>query len=87
MKGQKADPSAQKRSAGLSPSSTRLLAVAGVSLSRGQPDVAEHALIGVLALAPASAEAIEPQPSTDVTPPPSIFCAERSSAVRAMHLA
>ena len=57
MKGHKADPSAQKRSAGLSPSAARLLAEAGVSLGRGQSDDAERALIGVLALAPASAEA------------------------------
>lgn len=57
MKVQKADLSAQSRSAGLSPSTARLLAEAGVSLSRGQPDAAERALIGVLALTPASAEA------------------------------
>lgn len=57
MKGRQADPSAQKRSAGLSPSAARLLAEAGLFLSRGQLDAAEHALIGVLALAPTSAEA------------------------------
>jgi Tfp pilus assembly protein PilF len=45
------------RAAGLSPSARRLLEEAGKALSRRQPGDAERALVGVLALAPKSAEA------------------------------
>ena len=49
--------SATGRTAGLSPAAIRLLTEAGMALSRMQPDAAERPLIGVLALAPHSAEA------------------------------
>jgi tetratricopeptide (TPR) repeat protein len=45
------------RAAGLSPSARRFLEDAGKALSKGQPDVAERALVSVLALAPNNAEA------------------------------
>lgn len=47
----------EDRAAGLSPSARRLLDEAAKALSRGQPDAAERALIGVMAIAPKSAEA------------------------------
>lgn len=53
----RADPSAENRVRGLSPVALRLLTEAGKALGRGQPDDAERALIGVLAMAPKSAEA------------------------------
>jgi tetratricopeptide (TPR) repeat protein len=45
------------RAAGLSPSARRFLDEAGKALGKGQPDMAERALVSVLALAPKSAEA------------------------------
>ena len=53
----KPDPSADKRVGGLSPTARRLLLEGGKALSGGQPDDAERALIGVLAMAPQCAEA------------------------------
>lgn len=53
----KPDPSANSRVGGLSPTALRLLLEGGKALSRGQPDDAERALIGVLAMAPQCAEA------------------------------
>ncbi|RDS79065.1 sulfotransferase family protein [Dyella monticola] len=47
----------EDRAAGLSPSARRLLDEAVKALSRGQPDAAERTLIGVMAMAPKSAEA------------------------------
>jgi Tfp pilus assembly protein PilF len=45
------------RAAGLSPSARRFLEEAGKALGKGQPDMAERALVSVLALAPNNAEA------------------------------
>jgi Tfp pilus assembly protein PilF len=50
-------PAPEDRAAGLSPSARRLLDEAGKALSRGQPEAAERSLIGVMAMAPKSAEA------------------------------
>jgi Tfp pilus assembly protein PilF len=47
----------EDHTAGLSPSARRLLDEAAKALSRGQPDAAERALVGVMAMAPKSAEA------------------------------
>lgn len=53
-----ATPSMQDRVRGLSPAALKLLNEAASALGRGQFDVAEHALAGVLALVPGHAEAL-----------------------------
>ncbi len=57
MTANRVHPPLHDRANGLTPAATRLLAEAGMALSRMQPDDAERSLTGVLALAPHCAEA------------------------------
>lgn len=57
MAAKQAHPLMRNRAAGLSPAATRLLEQAAAALARKEPDAAETALVGVLALAPDNVEA------------------------------